>query len=306
MRRLMLGFQVGFNGLRFMFKNPKSMLSILVFWIILAVFGGIGVLLFQLAGDPDNLLAGPTLLLFVIGTPMAFVLAGAISSLVLLEMIQQHEITGTIVFWDALSCTIRKDLPKLVPILLVWSAMVWLITIIQIIISAFWMGFLSLFGLRADAPISLTDRGANVLIKGVRIFMQFTLPAVAWERLSTTKSIKKSWDIIRTAWAEILGAIIFGNVMLVVVIAPLIVLYYLYIGDAINEAWVMTTLFVLGAFAYSVGRLLQQIYVAQIYLWFTSWEKELEQAAAQGRFIPPLRDFPRPSLLDDVNDMVVS
>jgi len=289
-----------------MFKNPKSMLSILVFWIILAVFGGIGVLLFQLAGDPDNLLAGPTLLLFVIGTPMAFVLAGAISSLVLLEMIQQHEITGTIVFWDALSCTIRKDLPKLVPILLVWSAMVWLITIIQIIISAFWMGFLSLFGLRADAPISLTDRGANVLIKGVRIFMQFTLPAVAWERLSTTKSIKKSWDIIRTAWAEILGAIIFGNVMLVVVIAPLIVLYYLYIGDAINEAWVMTTLFVLGAFAYSVGRLLQQIYVAQIYLWFTSWEKELEQAAAQGRFIPPLRDFPRPSLLDDVNDMVVS
>ena len=306
MRRLMLGIQVGFNGLRFMFKNPKSMLSILVFWVILAVFGGIGVLLFQLAGDPDNLLAGPTLLLFVIGTPMAFVLAGAISSLVLLEMIQQHEITGTIVLWDALSCTIRKDLPKLVPILLVWSAMVWLITIIQIIISAFWMGFLSLFGLRADAPISLTDRGANVLIKGVRIFMQFTLPAVAWERLSTTKAIKKSWDIIRTAWAEILGAIIFGNVMLVVVVAPLIVLYYLYIGDAINEAWVMTTLFVLGAFAYSVGRLLQQIYVAQIYLWFTSWEKELEQAAAQGRFIPPLKDFPRPSLLDDVNDMVVS
>jgi hypothetical protein len=67
-------------------------------------------------------------------------------------------------------------------------------------------------------------------------------------------------------------------------------------------AWIITIIY--AAFAWSYSIYLEQMFSANLYLWHLRWEKECIEAQRAGRQLPALRDVPRPSILDEVPDLL--
>jgi hypothetical protein len=46
------------------------------------------------------------------------------------------------------------------------------------------------------------------------------------------------------------------------------------------------------------------MFAAKLYLWNLKWEKELVKAQAENKPLPSLNDVPKPSLLNEVSDLL--
>lgn len=60
------------------------------------------------------------------------------------------------------------------------------------------------------------------------------------------------------------------------------------------------------AFVWSFALFLEQIFVAELYLWHLIWEREVKVAQERGEAEPALADVKHPCVLDDVPDLFLT
>ena len=58
------------------------------------------------------------------------------------------------------------------------------------------------------------------------------------------------------------------------------------------------------AFAWSFTIYLEQMFTAELYLWSLKWEQAVHKAQQENKPLPELIDVPRPSILDEVPDLL--
>lgn len=250
-------------------------------------------------------------------TGVAFLFIFALSFLILmsfatvLEMIRQSE-TGRPSLAQAIGRAVGRDMLGVLPLAIVW-AIIWLVlTIIEAILSNSNNDSDDDDALTAQnaamtlanfSNFSFSEAFIDALQKGVRMVMFLILPAIAWEHLGFFKGVKKGLAVFR-AHLGLFGtgyALTYAAAAIVFIPAAIVLtLGTGHHGDAplIHfPAWVwMATIIYMGC-AWSLSLYLEQMFMAQLYLWHMKWEQAMAQAAAEGKPAPAFQSVPRPELL---------
>jgi len=304
-KRFKVGLRVGIEGFKFLFKYPKSLVSILIFWFVFAMIMFVVYGLSLLGNDVSNFIESLSFLIMTILLVISYSISISIASLFLLELIEQHETTGTMSIKKALADTIKRDVLKTIPLIIIWSVVIFVIRVVQFII-AFIVGMIR-SALHIGGGFNWNGGSSifNTLLKGVRVFIFFALPAIAWEELSTLLAIKKSWKVIKTTWVEIIGAITFSNMVFLLTIIPILVLYFLQESGSISEDVVIYILIIMCCFMFSFTTLIQQLFSAEIYLWFLKWETTCKNALQEDEVLPNFNEIDRPTFFDQIPNLAV-
>jgi hypothetical protein len=221
----------------------------------------------------------------------------AIASLVVLELLEQHETNGKMRIGKALIDAIFKDLIRALPVILIWSMIQFILMIIDSIFSGGKnkrRGFLSISTL------------IRAITRGIRMAVMMILASVAWEQLPIIKSYKKGLNVFQDNFVEATSAVTISPLISYVCILPLILAVLVIDSLEITVGiWFSYAAVIYLTIVYSIGLLIEQIFVAELYLWYKAYENEVDIARMNNDYAPnSLKDIKRPSLLNDVPDMV--
>lgn len=289
-------------------KYPRLLVPLLLCWMIYAPI----LVLFKFFVPWDEYsFAGSALIVFSAILLLSIIFSW--SAFVLLELIRQIESGERAVILLAIGKSIANTILAL-PIAVAW-AVIW-----------FLLSFLESLSRRGESDedgefnaenvartvagyesFSLTGAFFQALKKGVRMAAFLIYPAVAWEKMGVSRSIKKGLGIARTHKAEFATGFIVTELAAALVFIPPAILFYLSGKlDVQFPDWVWFSTMIYCAFAWSFSLFLEQIFVAELYLWHMIWEKEAEVARLEGRPKPRLADVKRPSIMDDVDDLLLA
>lgn len=291
-------------------RHPVMMMPLLCTWLLYAPT----VLYFKYRFDWDPLTLEQTLAT-VFGIIFFFALLLAFAASMLLEMIQRLESGEEPSFFSALTYSISSNLIKMLPIVVVWTVIWFILTVITALLTRKKRGSSSSRDdsfsaenaartLAGDGRFSLSAAFFKALNKGVRMAVFLILPAIAWQNMGPWAAFTRGMRILRMnlgtfmtgfALSEIAAAIIF--------IPPAIILYISSEGKVKFPEWVWFSTIAYMALAWSYSIYLEQMFTALLYLWHLKWEKAIGEAQAARRPIPSLRDVPQPCLLDGVNEL---
>ena len=130
-------------------------------------------------------------------------------------------------------------------------------------------------------------------------------PAIVWEKKGFFKSIKKGLAVAKAHKAEFITGFILTDLAALVVFLPPSILFILSGKFHIEfPDWVWLTTIIYCGFAWSFSMFLEQMFTAELYLWHLLWENESSIAKNNGDELPKLEDVRRPSIMDNVPDMV--
>lgn len=233
------------------------------------------------------------------------------SAFFLLELIRQIEMDEKQSFFAAFFVSIKNTIIGL-PIALMWAIIWFVITVIECMIRG---------GSSSDddddeynaenvaktvagyEEFSLSRAFFQALKKAVRMAAFLILPAIAWEKLNTSDSIKKGLGIAKTHKAEFATGFILTEMAAFIVFLPPAILFYIngkFDVEFADEVWY--GLMVYCSFAWSFSLYLEQMFVSELYLWHLIWEKEKDVKGEELK----LEDVKRPSVMDNVADLLLT
>ena len=235
--------------------------------------------------------------------------------LFILELMQQAETTGRVrptkAFFDAL----LRDFWKALPILFIW-ALIWFLLMLLSAVSS------SKSDDEEEADEAFTARAAvgtlmgegerisfssaflHVMSKIVRMVTFMILPIIAWEDDSPKKAYKKGLSILSDIKAEFAVAFgVTGVFTVILMFWPSILLsvdakFHLNLPEPV---WYAVLIYI--AFAMSLSFLVEQLYMAELYLWYKEWKRENERRAAIGKKPIKLNKTTKPSFIDDIRSL---
>ncbi|KAF5416465.1 MAG: hypothetical protein C5S48_02795 [Candidatus Methanogaster sp.] len=233
------------------------------------------------------------------------------SNLLLLELIQQLESGKRFNLVSAFFEVVSKDLIKTLPITFIWVIIWFILTAIEALLSKMenrsgeFSAENAAKTLAGYERFSLSRAFFEALQKGVRMIVFLILPAIAWEDKSPVKAIKKGLGVLKTHLAEFTTGFALTELAATIVFLPPGILFV--ISDEFEVTfpdfvWYIAIIYC--AFAWSFSLFLEQMFAAELYLWHLIWEKECSIAKAENRELPKLREVKRPSVLDDVSDLL--
>ena len=155
--------------------------------------------------------------------------------------------------------------------------------------------------LSGSGSFSLSSAFFDAISKGVRMVAFLIFPAFAWE--SSSAPIKRGLSVARTHAVEFSSGFVLTELAAAVIFLPPALVFLvadktdIVLGDGV---WVAVMIYC--AFAWSVSILLEQLFTAELYLWDMKWRKACDEAKSQNKEAPALRDVPRPSILDNINE----
>jgi preprotein translocase subunit SecG len=287
-------------------KYPKFLIPLLLVWLIYAPI----ILYLEYGFNPDAFSAGQ-LFLIIIGIIFLFVFLLAFSCLVLLELIQQLESGEKLSLGKALSSTVTHDLLKIIPIVIIWTIIWFILSILEAIFSkrkerrkSFTVenAAKTLAGYGNFSPSSAFFRE---LKRGVRMIVFLILPAIAWENLSFIKAIKKGLGVFKVHLLEFVSGFVLTWLAEVIIFLPAAILFHISDNFEVTfPTWVWVITIIYTGFAWSFSIYLEQMFAAGLYLWHLKWEKQIEEEKKLGKPLSNLRDIKRPSLLDEVPELL--
>lgn len=232
---------------------------------------------------------------------------------VLLEIIQQIENGKPINLFSALDEVIFKDIPRALPIMLVWAIIWFILEVINMIISSLRSrrrrgenrGYARRYG--NDMFLRTLSTIVSLVESGVRMLIFYVYPAIAWEDASPIESIKKSFRHLKEVGPEFL--IGFGELEFISAIVGVPLLLFLIANEHVKSLppetlWTIIIIYMSIAFSFYI--FLQQIYTAILYLWIIKWNKAVVIAIVNKQPIPTIKDVEFPSLVDDNFDLCIS
>lgn len=289
-------------------QYPKFLIPLLVVWLIYAP-----IILYLVYDFNWEALSIGQIFLFVFGIIFVFAFLLAFSCSILLELIQQHESGQKMSLEKAFDHTLRQNIIKIIPIVIIWTIVWFVLIILQAIFSKEKERERETFTVENAAKtlagyqsFSLSRAFFEALEKGMRMIVFLILPAIAWENLSFGKAIKKGIVTFKVHLSEFITGFLLTWSAAAIIFLPPVILFY--ISDEFNVifpnwVWVITIIYI--AFAWSYSIYLEQMFTAELYLWHLKWEKQIEEEKKFGKEkLSELRDVKRPSLLDEVPELL--
>lgn len=295
------------ESIRVFNRHPKFGIPLLVTWMIY-----VPVVLYLKYWFDWKAYTGSQIFLIAFGVIFLFAFLLAFSCSILLELIQQLEAGQQMNASKAFGHTLAHNTIKILPIVFVWTIIWFILLIIQVLLSKSEEQEKESFSAENAAKtlagyqsFSLSRAFFEALEKGVRMIVFLILPAIAWENLSFWQSIKKGIAVFKSNLAAFVTGFILTEVVAVIIFFPPAVLFYISEElEVMFPDWVWITTIIYIAFAWSYPMYLEQMFTAELYLWHYKWEKEVAKAQQEGRPIPTLNQVPRPSVLDEVHELV--
>lgn len=290
-------------------RHPKFLTPLLFTWSVYAP----AILYLKYWFDWESY-AGIQILWIVFGVIFLFAFLLSFSCSMLLELIQQLETGQELNLTKSFRHTLSQNILKILPLVFVWAVIWFVLTLIQAILSKGKekKGESGKFSAENAAKtlagyqkFSLSQAFFKALGKGVRMIMFLILPAVAWENLSFVKSIKRGIGVFKAHLSEFVTGFVLTELAAIIIFLPTGLLFY--IADELDitlpdPVWVLAIIYI--AFAWSYSIYLEQMFIAELYLWNMKWEDGVAKARKEGRPIPSMREVPRPSILDEVHELV--
>jgi len=309
------GIETGWDVFKASFKvfgkYPIMLIPIFIVWLIYAPT----VIYFKRLFNWEKYsLTEIFLIVFLIILGFAILLT--VSCSVLLELIQQIETRKKISLLNAWGETVTKNLIKIIPLAITWAIIWFILTVIDVMIDAITKGRHKK-GKERMTPrnvaktlggydrISLWTLSIDILQKGIRMMVFLIIPAFAWENLGFSRSIKKGFAVFKSHLEEFATGFSLTYLAATIIFLPPGLL--LYITGKLDIAlpdwvWFLTIIYI--AFGWSYSLYLEQMFVADLYLWHLKWEEKYEKSRLTGKDIPSgLWAVQKPSILDDVPDL---
>lgn len=295
------------DSIRVFKHHPKFLIPLLITWLIYAP-----IILYLEYGFNWDALSTGQVFLFVFGIIFVFAFLLAFSCSALLELIQQLESGQKMNLGKVFGYTLRHNILKITPIVIIWTIIWFILFILQAIFSKAKERKKESFTAENAAKtlagyetFSISHAFFEALEKGVRMIVFLILPAIAWENLSFGKAIKKGIGIFKVHLSEFVTGFVLTWAAAVIIFLPPGILFY--ISDKLEVTfptwvWVITIIYI--AFAWSYSIYLEQMFTAELYLWNLKWEKQLEEEKRAGKPLSKLRNVKRPSVLDETPELL--
>lgn len=232
------------------------------------------------------------------------------SAFMLLELIRQIEMDEK---RSTIKCLAKSSINVIIalPIVLVWAILWFILSVLESLFneksddpSAAYNAMNVAQSLAGNKETSLISLGLRLISRGIRMLAFIIYPALAWEKLSVFNSLKKGLSVARLHKAEFSAGFFITLAASVAVFVPPMIMFIL--SEEFGVIFTDFEWFVLigyCALAWSFSLYLEQMFVAELYLWHLIWEKEVDQAKKEGRPLPKLEDVKRPSIMDSVADL---
>lgn len=294
------------HSIRFFKTYPISILPVLISWA-----GYAAIVLYADFGYDWSKYSTEINFLFLFGCYISFAILFGLANLVVLEMMQQIESGNPISLAKATGEAIVKDLWRSLPLLLVWGFLWCILSILTALFSKkngsekteseSFSAHNAVGALLGEGvQMSLSAAFFQALSKGLRMTVFLMLPAIAWEDVSASKSFRKGLDILKDIRTHFVVAYGMTGLFTVLILLPPALLYKLddiFHLQLPEMAWIIVFLYV--AFASSLGLIVEQIYVAELYLWHIDWRKKNEERLARGQLRLPFGRTRMPSFFDE-------
>ncbi len=290
-------------------KYPCLMLPILMVWLVYAM----SVLYFKFCFQWNRHSTSESLMI-------AFLLIAFLSLLiliacdVLLELIRQMD-EDTPSLRQAVAATFRKDLLNILPLAMAWAFIWFALSLLEALLSRQddddstdpQLDAQSAAEAIADfGSFSLSRAFLQALQKGVRMMVFLILPAIAWENMTFVQATQKGLTVLKTHLGEFARGYALTYAAAAVVFLPPAIVFELgtrhrhlaplvHFPDAV---WLATIIYC--GLAWSFSLYLEQMFVAQLYLWHMRWERKFEVARLMKRPLPEFKDIEPPALLAKV------
>ncbi|HOD39396.1 MAG TPA: hypothetical protein PKW98_01410 [Candidatus Wallbacteria bacterium] len=308
------GWDMFKESIKVFMKYPVMIFPLLFVWCVYAPM-----ILYMKYGLKWEKFSGGESILIVTAFIFAFAFLLAMSCSVLLELIQQIESGKSPDLLKAVFETLALNLVKMIPIVIVWTVLWVLLTIISALIrrkneeddSEFNAENAAKTLAGADGEFSFSSYFIDALKKGVRMIVFLILPGIAWENRGCFDAVKKGLSVFRLHLYEFTSGFVLTELASFIIFFPVALMFAL--GSAKKgrppiivfpeQAWYLAMVYI--AFAWSYTIYLEQMFVAELYLWHIKWEREFDKLRASGDMRPfSFYDVKRPSLLDDTPDLV--
>lgn len=301
------GWQLIKESIKVFNRHPKFIVPLLITWLIYAP-----ITLYLKYWFNWDAYTGYQFFLIVFGIIFIFAFLLSFSCSILLELIQQIEQEKKSSIASAFKYTLTHNTIKILPIVLAWTIIWFILLIIQALLSKNKKRENESFSaenaaktLAGQGKFSLSQAFFRTLEKGVRMIVFLILPAIAWENLSFWQSVKKGTGVFKSNLSVFATGFGLTGLAYFIIFLPPAILFY--ISDVLvisfpDWIWMITVIYI--AFAWSYSIYLEQMFTAELYLWNYKWEKAVTKAQAEKKPIPALNDIPKPSILDEVNDLL--
>ena len=241
----------------------------------------------------------------------------SLSCFVLLELVRQIETNETQSFATALSTGV-KNTAHAFPIVIVWASIWFLISVVEMILDSLtkqrWRSGDEERSLKGIAmtlggyqEFSFSTVFFEALRKGVRMIAFLIFPAIAWEKKGIVESTKKGISVASTHFKHFAAGYALTWLAAFLIFLPASLLIWINEKFDFNypdTLWMAIIIYI--GFSWSLSMLIEQLFVAELYLWHLIWEKEKQAAYDRGDPEPSLEDVKRPSIIDGVPDMFLT
>jgi hypothetical protein len=307
LNRLSSSWSLFTDSFRVFGKYPVLIVPIVFSWLLYAPI----VLWAQFFAPWDSLSAGQIfLVVFLIG--WAFALLLSLSCAWLLELVQQIESGEPASLGTAWRELVSKDLRAIIPLSLVWAVLWFILTVLEAIFSRRnrdssqdLNAQSAAEALGGDGPFSWLRLGFQMLQKVVRMVMFLILPAVAWEDKGFGDATRRGLSVLRQTLVQFFAGYALTEAAAAIIFIPPAIMFELADKQHVafpTWAWYLCILYV--AFATSYSIYLEQMYTAELFMWFLLWERAKADAIAKGAPAPALTDVPRPQVIDGTPDLI--
>jgi hypothetical protein len=289
--------------------HPRFLVPLLAVWAVYAP-----TVLYLKYGVNWDAIPTDRALLLNLGAVFLFAFMLAVSCSVLLELIQQLEAGQKPSLSTAVGATLRSNLVKMLPIILVWTVVWFILLVIQAMLSKKKRGQARESFTAENAAKTLAGYGKfslsaaffRALNKGIRMVVFLILPAIAWENLGFLRAIKKGIAVFRTHLAHFATGFVLTELIAFVLFLPPAILFYISAKFEVqfsSMVWTAVIIYIGVAWSYSIY--LEQMFTAELYLWNLKWEREVKARQLRGESrLPELEDIPLPHLLDEVHELL--
>ncbi|MBI2133598.1 hypothetical protein HYU11_02855 [Candidatus Woesearchaeota archaeon] len=291
------GFNLLIDSVRFLFRKPVFLLPIFFSW---ALVSALVLFLRYYIFFPDDL---GLAVLAVFGVVFLITMTVCMANIVMLEFMQQMESGEKISFSRAFGEAL-VDLPKVIPVALVWAVIWFIILVIKVLTSkknddskpepSPRDAALALGG--ADSgPFSWLKLGLRMFEKLVRMYIFLALPAIAWENMGPFSAFRRAIEVIRRHPMQFITAYTLTGIASLFMAVPLIIVFYLDKSGVAFSSLFWTGVIIYEGIVWTFGIYLEQMSVGLLYLWHMKWLKK----GGKG----DLSSVSKPDLLDNVYEL---
>ncbi|HVS33788.1 MAG TPA: hypothetical protein VMS98_20300 [Thermoanaerobaculia bacterium] len=289
-------------------RYPVFLVPLLTVWIIYAP-----TVLYLRYGVNWDVLATSEAVLINLGAIFLFAFLLTMSCSVLLELIEIVESDQKPGLGRAIRATMGSNLVHMLPIVVVWTVIWFVLAVIQ--------ALLSRKKNRGDRPKFSAEDAARTLMgggrfslsaaffralqKAVRMVVFLILPAIAWERMGFIRGTKRGLAVFRSQLGRFAEGFAITELATIVLFLPPALLAMLTRSFDVTlptGVWVAVIIYTGCAWSYSIY--LEQMYMAELYLWNLKWERTSKARELRGEEPLAFDKVPRPHLLDNVHDLL--